>query len=188
VVASEIRDLRRVHVQRVDRAARRALRRPGGPHGMPFALQHLGAFLAAEGAGMRPASPGERQFGIDAAAYAAADAQSIAAGAAIARRLRAALRRGEDPVAVRLAGPARCPLRKDLPMMPAFRPLTAMSVPALVAHQSELSHAVAALDAAGEDRGAHALDARSQAVSAELGARLQAWLGAVPAGTFLNAL
>jgi len=187
MVASEIRALRRAHVERVDRAAMRATRRSCGPAGMPFPLQHLGAFLAAEGAGMRPCS-GERQFGMGPRAYAAADRDSIAAGAAIARRLLAAIRRGEDAAAVRLVAPRRRVHRKDPPMNVACRPLSAMSVPALVAHHAELARALAAPGAAGDDHAAHALDARGQAVSAELGARLQAWLGAVPAADFLGAL
>ncbi|WP_157215949.1 hypothetical protein [Flavisphingomonas formosensis] len=101
MTAIEIAALRRAHVDRIDRAAARAVAQAGGPHGMPFALQHLGAFLAAEGAALPP-SAGERAFGICPADYAGAHADSIAAGAGIARRLLAALRRGEDAARLRL--------------------------------------------------------------------------------------
>ncbi|WP_157215950.1 hypothetical protein [Flavisphingomonas formosensis] len=73
-------------------------------------------------------------------------------------------------------------------MQPGWRPLSAMSVPALVHHHAELAGQVTLLSEAGDDRAAHEADARGLAVSAELAERLQAWLGAVPADAFLNAL
>ncbi len=102
MTASEIAALRRAHIDRIDRAAARAIARAGGPHGMPFALQHLGAFLAAEGAMLRCCA-GERVFGMAPDMYRAAHPDSIAAGALIARRLLAAIRRGGDAARVRPA-------------------------------------------------------------------------------------
>ena len=205
LTASEIAALRRAHVDRVDRAAARALAQAGGPHGMPFALQHLGAFLAAEGAALRP-SAGERVFGMRPVDYAGAHADSVAAGAGIARRLLAALRRDEDAARLRLGdgagrhrhrrraaaahrdSPCPIPSRKDRSMQSGWRPLSAMSIPALVRHHAELARTVAAHAESGDDRAAHAADARGLAVSAELAQRLQAWLGPVPADAFLGAL
>jgi len=73
-------------------------------------------------------------------------------------------------------------------MVHAYRPLAAMSVPALVEHHAELTRAVEAMTLLGDDVGAQAADERAQAVSAEMLDRLQAWLGPVPTADFLEAL